>query len=69
VPVATLAWKTASAIWNCTVASPAATVFRTPSTRLFPDQIRYIINHAEDRYNFFDPVPTPLMEQLAPHAP
>jgi fatty-acyl-CoA synthase len=34
--------------------------------RLFPDQIAYIINHAEDRHLFVDPMFVPLIERLAP---
>ena len=34
--------------------------------RLFPDQIAYSVNHAEDRYLFTDPTFLPLLEQLAP---
>jgi hypothetical protein len=31
-----------------------------------PEQIVYIINHAEDRYLFFDLTFLPLVEKLAP---
>ena len=44
-------------------------ILHTVNPRLFPDQIQYIINHAEDRYVFFDPMFVPLVEQLAPHLP
>jgi len=33
---------------------------------LFPDQITYIANHAEDQYVFFDLSFAPLLEKLAP---
>ena len=44
-------------------------VLHTVNPRLFPDQIQYIMHHAEDAYVFFDPVFTPLIEELAPRLP
>ncbi|MDQ6916555.1 MAG: 3-(methylthio)propionyl-CoA ligase [Pseudomonadota bacterium] len=41
-------------------------VIHTINPRLFPDQIVYIVNHAEDRYCFFDLTFAPLIERLAP---
>ncbi len=41
----------------------------TVNPRLFLEQIRYIVHHAENRYVFFDPVFVPLVEQLAPLVP
>ena len=47
--------------------SPASARSATPiNPRLFPDQIAYIVNHAEDRYLFVDPMFLPLVERLAP---
>ena len=43
----------------------AGRILHTVNPRLFPDQIQYIINHAEDAYVFFDPVFVKLIEQLA----
>ena len=41
-------------------------VCHTVNPRLFPDQIEYIVNHAEDRILYFDVVFAPLVEKLAP---
>ncbi len=40
-------------------------VIHTVNPRLFPDQIAYIINHAEDAYVCFDLTFSPLVEELA----
>ena len=40
-------------------------VIHTINPRLFPEQLVYIANHAEDRYVFFDLTFTPLVEKLA----
>jgi fatty-acyl-CoA synthase len=45
------------------------TVLHTVNPRLFPDQIQYIMHHAEDAFVFFDPVFAPLIEELAPRLP
>ncbi|MGE0224621.1 MAG: long-chain-fatty-acid--CoA ligase [Acetobacteraceae bacterium] len=49
--------------------SGTGTVLHTVNPRLFPEQLRYIINHAENRALFFDLTFVPLVEQLAPHLP
>ena len=41
-------------------------VCHTVNPRLFPDQIEYIVNHAEDRVVCFDAVFAPLIASLAP---
>ena len=41
-------------------------ICHTVNPRLFPDQIEYIVNHAEDRIVCFDPIFAPLIEKLAP---
>ena len=38
-------------------------VLHTVNPRLFPDQLQYIMHHAEDAYVFFDPVFAPLVER------
>jgi len=40
-------------------------VCHTINPRLFPEQIVYIANHAEDKYVFLDPIFVPLVEKLA----
>ena len=44
-------------------------VLHTVNPRLFPDQIQYIMHHAEDAFVFFDPVFAPLIDELAPRLP
>jgi acyl-CoA synthetase (AMP-forming)/AMP-acid ligase II len=41
-------------------------VMHTINPRLFPEQLAFIVNHAEDRYIFFDLTFAPLAEKLAP---
>ena len=41
-------------------------MLHTVNPRLFPEQIDYIVNHAEDRVLFFDATFAPLVEKLAP---
>src|SRR5437660_1343232 len=41
-------------------------VCHTINPRLFPEQITYIANHAEDTALFFDATFLPLVEKLAP---
>ncbi|MBI2959127.1 MAG: fatty-acid--CoA ligase [Betaproteobacteria bacterium] len=41
-------------------------VIHTVNPRLFPEQLTYIVNHAEDAYVFFDLTFASLIEQLAP---
>ncbi|MBP0594717.1 fatty-acid--CoA ligase [Paraburkholderia sp. LEh10] len=44
-------------------------VCHTINPRLFPDQIAYIVNHADDRYVLFDITFAPLVDVLAPQCP
>jgi acyl-CoA synthetase (AMP-forming)/AMP-acid ligase II len=44
-------------------------VIHTCNPRLHPDQLIYIINHAEDRVLFFDRTFAPLIERVAPRCP
>src|SRR5258708_18904545 len=44
-------------------------VCHTVNPRLFVDQIVYIINHAEDRFIFFDSTFVDLVKQLIPQCP
>jgi acyl-CoA synthetase (AMP-forming)/AMP-acid ligase II len=64
--VATLAWNGYRhfEIYYATAGSGA--VIHTINPRLFPDQIAYIANHAEDQVLFFDLTFAPLVEKLAP---
>lgn len=42
-------------------------IVHTVNPRLFPEQLIYIFNHAEDRVVFYDHAFTPLVEALKPH--
>ena len=64
--VATLAWNGFRhyEIYYATAGSGA--VIHTINPRLFPDQISYIANHAEDNVVFYDTTFAPLVEKLRP---
>jgi fatty-acyl-CoA synthase len=64
--VGTLAWNTERHIeaWYGTMCMGA--VLHTLNPRLFPEQIAWIVNHAEDKIIFFDTTFAPLIEKLAP---
>lgn len=44
----------------------AGAVLHTLNIRLFPDQLTYVVNHAEDRFIFVDRALVPHLETLAP---
>src|SRR5471030_182657 len=44
-------------------------VCHTINPRLHPEQIAYIVNHADDQYLFIDLTFVPLLEAIAPHIP
>ncbi len=67
--VATLAWNGYRHLELYFGISGAGRVLHTVNPRLFQEQIRYIIDHAENRYVFFDPAFASLAEQLAPLVP
>ncbi|MDT5108404.1 MAG: 3-(methylthio)propionyl---CoA ligase, partial [Mycobacterium sp.] len=46
--------------------SGTSAVLHTVNPRLFPEQLEYIVNHAEDQVLFFDITFAPLVAQLAP---
>ena len=64
--VGTLAWNGYRHFELYYAVSGMGAVIHTVNPRLFPDQITYIVNHAEDRYCFFDLTFAPLVERLAP---
>lgn len=64
--IATLAWNGHRHMELYYGVSGMGAVLHTINPRLFPEQITYIANHAEDQYVFFDPVFAPLIEKLAP---
>lgn len=67
--IATLAWNDYRHFETYYAAACSGYVCHTINPRLFPEQLVYIINHAEDRYVFLDPDFVPLAEGLAPQCP
>ena len=64
--VASLAWNGYRHFELYYAVSGSGAVMHTVNPRLFPDQIAYIINHAEDKFLFIDLTFVPLVEKLAP---
>ncbi len=62
--VATLAWNDFRHFELYYGVSCSGAVLHTINPRLFTDQLAYIINHAEDRWVFTDPLFIPLLEGL-----
>ncbi len=67
--IATLAWNDYRHFETYYAAACSGYVCHTINPRLFPEQITYIINHAQDRYVFLDPDFVPLVEGLAGECP
>jgi fatty-acyl-CoA synthase len=63
--VATLAWNNHRHFELYFAISGIGAVCHTINPRLFPDQIAYIVNHAEDQYLFLDLTFVPLVEKIA----
>lgn len=63
--IATLAWNGYRHMEIYYGVSGIGSILHTVNPRLFPEQIDYIINHAEDRYVFTDLTFVPLLEKLA----
>jgi 3-(methylthio)propionyl---CoA ligase len=64
--VGTLAWNGYRHFELYYAVSGMGAVVHTVNPRLFPEQLTYIVNHAGDRYVFFDLTFVPLVEKLAP---
>jgi 3-(methylthio)propionyl---CoA ligase len=64
--VGTLAWNGYRHYELYFGVSGMGAVIHTINPRLFPEQLTYIVNHAEDAYVFFDLSFAPLVEKLAP---
>ena len=62
--VATLAWNDYRHLETYYGVSGSGFVCHTINPRLFPEQLVFIINHAEDRWIFVDPLFMPLIEAL-----
>jgi fatty-acyl-CoA synthase len=67
--VATLAWNSHRHLTLYYGVSGTGAVLHTVNPRLFPEQIAYIVNHAQDKVLFFDVTFAKLVEQLAPQLP
>ncbi|WP_019140934.1 3-(methylthio)propionyl-CoA ligase [Noviherbaspirillum massiliense] len=64
--VASLAWNGYRHLELYYAVSGSGAVLHTVNPRLHPEQIAYIVNHAEDQYLFFDMTFLPLVEAFAP---
>lgn len=67
--VATLAWNSAIHMETWYGAMGIGAVLHTVNPRLFPEQIAWIINHAEDKALFFDSTFLPIVEAIADKIP
>ncbi|MGE0281734.1 MAG: long-chain-fatty-acid--CoA ligase [Rhizobiaceae bacterium] len=67
--IATLAWNTARHIEAWYGIMGMGGVYHTLNPRLFPEQIVWIMNHAEDRLLFVDLTFMPLVEKIAAAVP
>ncbi len=67
--VATLAWNGYRHLETYYGTTGFGAVCHTINPRLFPDQIAYIVNHADDAYVLFDTTFAPLVDGLAPQCP
>ena len=65
--VATIAWNDYRHLEIYYGVSGSGFVCHTINPRLFPEQLIFIINHAEDRWIFTDVMFVPLLEKLLPH--
>ncbi len=63
--VATVAWNDYRHLEAYYAISGAGYVCHTINPRLFPEQLVFIINHAEDRWIITDPMFVPLLEAIA----
>jgi fatty-acyl-CoA synthase len=67
--IATLAWNTARHLEAWYGIMGIGAIYHTLNPRLFPDQIAWIMNHAEDKALFVDLTFVPLAEKIAPLVP
>ncbi len=67
--VGTLAWNTFRHFELYYAVSGAGAITHTINPRLFPEQITYIVNHAQDSYLFVDLTFFPIIEKLHNHWP
>ena len=67
--IATMAWNDNRHLEAYYAIGGAGYVCHTINPRLFPEQIIYMINHAEDRWLMIDPLFVPLIEKISPEIP
>ncbi|PRX36908.1 fatty-acyl-CoA synthase [Paraburkholderia sp. BL18I3N2] len=67
--IGTLAWNGYRHLETYYGTTGFGAVCHTINPRLFPDQIAYIVNHADDSYVLFDITFAPLVDILAPQCP
>jgi fatty-acyl-CoA synthase len=67
--VATLAWNTWRHLETWYGILGVGAIYHTVNPRLFPDQIVWIVNHAEDRMMFVDLTFVPILEKIADRLP
>ena len=67
--LATLAWNDYRHLEIYYGAGGAGYVCHTLNPRLFPEQLIFMINHAEDRFVMTDPMFVPLLEKIADRTP
>ena len=67
--IATMAWNTSRHLESWYGITGAGAVYHTINPRLFPEQIAWIANHAEDRIILADLTFVPLLEALADKLP
>ncbi|MGV8899350.1 MAG: 3-(methylthio)propionyl-CoA ligase [Burkholderiaceae bacterium] len=65
--VASIAWNGYRHLEAYYAVSGSGAVLHTINPRLFPEQIAYMVNHAEDQYVLFDMNFLPIIEAIAPH--
>ena len=63
--VATFAWNTARHLETWYGITGIGAIYHTVNPRLFPEQIAWIVNHAQDRVVFTDLTFVPLLEKIA----
>lgn len=67
--VGSIAWNNHRHLEAYYAVSGSGMVMHTCNPRLHPQQLIYIINHAEDRVVLFDATFAPLIQGIAPHCP
>ena len=67
--VGTLAWNTYRHYELYFAVSGMGAIINTVNPRLFPEQIEYIVNHADDQVMFFDLTFAPLIDKIAAKCP